>query len=139
MGYRFLEHMTDAYIESYGTTMEEAFEFAAKALVDTMISVENVVAINEVSLSINGHDLESLLYNWLDLVMLKLLVDNLALSHFKVSISELNNTYELKAIARGEPMDLVKHKYKVEIKGITYHLMEIEHNGMVKLRFLLDL
>ena len=139
MGYRFLDHMTDAYIESYGTTMEEAFEFAAKALVDTMISVENVVAINEVSLSINGHDLESLLYNWLDLVMLKLLVDNLALSHFKVSISELNNTYELKAIARGEPMDLVKHKYKVEIKGITYHLMEIEHNGMVKLRFLLDL
>ena len=139
MGYRFLDHMTDAYIEAYGSTMEEAFEFAAKALVDTMIIVGNVDAVNEESLSINGHDLESLLYNWLDLVMLKLLVYNLALSHFKVSISEHNNIYELKAVATGEPLDLEKHKYKVEIKGVTYHLMEIEHNGMVKLRFLLDL
>ncbi|MGH9909663.1 MAG: archease, partial [Nitrososphaerales archaeon] len=64
MGYHFLDHMTDAYIEAYGSTMEEAFEFAAKAVVDTMISVGNVHAQKEEQVSVEGHDLESLLYNW---------------------------------------------------------------------------
>ncbi len=140
MGYYFLDHMTDAYIEAYGSTMEEAFEFAAKAVVDTMISVGNVHAQKEEQVSVEGHDLESLLYNWLDLVMLKLLVDKEALSYFKVSISQHNSNYKLKAVVRGEPLNLEKHNYKVEIKGVTYHLMEIErNNNMVKLRFLLDL
>jgi hypothetical protein len=39
-GYRFLDHMTDAVIEAYGTTLEEAFENAAKALCDTMIDTK---------------------------------------------------------------------------------------------------
>ena len=47
MGYQFLDHMTDAYIEAYGNTTEEAFEFAAKAVVDTMISVDNVNSVKE--------------------------------------------------------------------------------------------
>ncbi|MGI0036609.1 MAG: archease, partial [Nitrososphaera sp.] len=36
VGYRFLDHMTDALIEAYGSTLEEAFENAGKALSDTM-------------------------------------------------------------------------------------------------------
>ena len=47
MGYQFLDHMTDAYIEAYGNTTEEAFEFAARAVVDTMISVDNVNSVKE--------------------------------------------------------------------------------------------
>lgn len=139
MGYQFLDHMTDAYIEAYGKTMEEAFEFAARALVDTMINVEKVNGVSEEHISVEGHDMESLLYNWLDAVMLKLLVDMKALSNFKVSISKDNDEYRLDAVVKGEPLDLEKHDYKVEIKGVTYHMMEIERNSMIKLRFLLDL
>ena len=29
-GFRYLDHMTDAVIEAYGSTLDEAFEFAAK-------------------------------------------------------------------------------------------------------------
>ena len=139
MGYRALDHMTDAYIEAYGNTLEQAFEFAAKALVDTMIDLGNVAATKEEQVVAEGHDLHSLLYNWLELVMNKMLVDRQALSYFKVSISQHKERYELKATVRGEPLDIEKHRYKVEIKGVTYHLMEIERNGIVKLRFLLDL
>jgi len=139
MGYRVLDHMTDAYIEAYGNTLEQAFEFAAKALVDTMIDLSNVAAKKEEQVVAEGHDLHSLLYNWLEIVMNKMLVDRQALSYFKVSISQRKERYELKANVRGEPLDIEKHRYKVEIKGVTYHLMEIERNGIVKLRFLLDL
>ncbi|MFQ5969672.1 MAG: archease [Nitrososphaerales archaeon] len=139
MGYRVLDHMTDAYIEAFGNTIEQAFEFAAKALVDTMIDLGNVTATKEEPVVAEGHDLHSLLYNWLELVMNKMLVDRQALSYFKVSISHNKERYELKATVGGEPLDIEKHGYKVEIKGVTYHLMEIKPNGIVKLRFLLDL
>jgi len=131
--------MTDAYIEVQGDTLEQAFELAAKALVDTMVNVSNVSQISEEQITAEGHDLESLLYNWLEAVMLKMLVDRQALSYFKVSVSKHDDRYELKAITKGEPLDLEKHRYKVEIKGVTYHMMKIEQNKTVRIRFLLDL
>ena len=139
MGYRFLDHMTDAYIEVEGDTLEQAFELAAMALVDTMVNVNRVAQTSEEQITVEGHDLESLLYNWLEEVMLKLLVYRNALSYFKVSISKHDNIYQLKATVRGEPFDVERHKFKVEIKGVTYHMMKIEQNNTVKMRFLLDL
>jgi SHS2 domain-containing protein len=39
----------------------------------------------------------------------------------------------------GEDIDFKKHHFKVEIKSPTFHGMEIEHNGKVTMRYLLDL
>ena len=131
--------MTDAYIEVQGDTLEQAFEFAAKALVDTMVNVNSVAPIEQEQIVAEGHDLESLLYNWLEAVMLKLIVDKKALSDFEVFISKHDDKYQLKAMVKGEQFDVEKHQYKVEIKGVTYHMMKIEQNKTVKMRFLLDL
>jgi len=131
--------MTDAYIEVQGDTLEQAFEFAAKALVDTMVNVNSVAPIEEEQIVAEGHDLESLLYDWLEAVMLKLIVDKKALSDFEVFISKHDDKYQLKATVKGEQFDVEKHQYKVEIKGVTYHMMKIEQNKTVKMRFLLDL
>jgi SHS2 domain-containing protein len=49
-GYRFLDHMTDAIIEAYGSTLEEAFENAAKALCDTMIDLKTGRSDSNVSI-----------------------------------------------------------------------------------------
>lgn len=134
--------MTDAYIEVQGDSLEQAFELAGVALMDTMLDVKSVTpAEEEERISVEGYDLESLLYNWLEEVMLKLLVERRALSQFKVSISKFDeNRYGLEATVRGEPLDLEKHKYKVEIKGVTYHMMKIEESDKkFKIRYLLDL
>lgn len=138
MNYRFLEHVTDAYIEAEGSTLEEAFENAARALVDTMIDIHNIECIRKVSIDTSGSDLEELLYNWLEEILLKLVVDRLALKDFKVKIVK-NANYKLHGEAYGEKLDLKKHNYKVEIKGVTYHLMEIKKDSKYKVRFILDL
>ncbi|MEM2856459.1 MAG: archease [Candidatus Nitrosocaldaceae archaeon] len=137
MGYRFLEHMTDAYIEADGNTLEEAFENAAKGLVDTMIERESIEIKERLIISVKGDDLEELLYNWLEEVLLKLSVDRIALKEFKIRIKV--DEYKLDADVYGERLDIVKHKYKVEIKAVTYHMMEIKKDGKYKVRFLLDL
>jgi len=139
MEYKFLEHMTDAYIEAYGNTLEEAFSNAAKGLVDTMIDICKVEVKKNLTIECHGYDLEELLYNWLEEVLLKLSIDRIALREFKISIRK-NKEYYLKADVYGEALDIIKHNYKVEIKGVTYHLMEIESkDNKYKVRFLLDL
>ena len=139
-GYRFLDHMTDAIIEAYGSTLEEAFENAAKALCDTMIDLKTVRPKREIKFSTKGNDLYSLLFNWLDKVMLLLVADWIAMSQFSVKIKQHNRGYLLEGITRGEPLELDRHHYKVEIKAVTYHEMEIrQEKGMISVRFLLDL
>ena len=139
-GYRFLDHMTDAIIEAYGSTLEEAFENAAKALCDTMIDLKTVRAEREIIISAKGNDLYSLLFDWLDKVMLLLVADRIAMSQFSVKIKHHNNEYLLEGITGGEPLELDRHHYKVEIKAVTYHEMEIrQEKDMITTRFLLDL
>ncbi len=143
-GYRYLDHMTDAVIEAYGSTLEAAFENAAMALCDTMVDLKFVMPRNEFKFSAKGYDLYSLLFDWLDQVMLLLVADGIAMSQFSVTIKQNNNNegagYLLEGKARGEPLDLDRHHYKVEIKAVTYHEMEIKHeNGIFIARFLLDL
>lgn len=135
-----LEHMTDALVEVEADTLEEAFALAARALVDVMVDVSRVEESLEITLQADGHDLESLLYNWLEQVMIALVSDHIAMSRFDLSIEKSSDSYILKAKAYGESLDLEKHNYKVEIKGVTYHMMSVERvDGRCRLRFLLDL
>jgi protein archease len=132
--------MTDAIIEAYGTTLEEAFENAAKGLSNTMIDLKTVRPKKEIKFSAKGHDLYSLLFDWLDKVLLLLVADWIAMSQFSIKIRQHNNGYSIEGTARGEPLDLDRHRYKVEIKAVTYHEMEIkQEKGRVTVRFLLDL
>ncbi|MGI0005484.1 MAG: archease, partial [Nitrososphaera sp.] len=110
---------------------------AAMGLVDTMVDVAGVRPEAEIEIEAEGHDLESLLFDWLDKVMLLLVADGMAMSEFAVRI----DGYTLKGVARGEKLDLARHKYKVEIKAVTYHEMSVVRNegDGVTVRFLLDL
>jgi len=131
--------MTDAVIEAYGGTLEEAFESAAKGLNDTMIDLKGVKPNREIRIEAQGRDLHELLFDWLDKVMLLLVSDGIVMSEFSVRIKHDDN-YSLEGVAKGEHVDLQKHHYKVEIKAVTYHEMEIkQENGGATVRFLLDL
>jgi len=146
-GFRYLDHVTDALIEACGNTIDEAFENSAYGLVNTMFDLSNVSANLEVKIEANGHDLYSLFYDWLEKVMLIVLTENLILSYFSVKISRTGNmedrsAYFLCSKARGEHLDLEKHNFKIEVKAVTYHEMQIEEDkekNLVITRFLLDL
>lgn len=137
--YRFLDHMTDAIIEAHGSTLEEAFEQAAKGLNDTMIDLSGVRPDREIKIEASGHDLESLLFDWLDKVMLLLVADGIVMSEFSARIRK-GSGYSLSGVAKGEKLDLSRHHYKVEIKAVTYHEMHVrQEGGRFVARFLLDL
>lgn len=138
MGYRYLEHMTDAFIEVTGNTLEEAFENAGVAVVDTMIDIKSVEEKTVKKIETTAKDLHNLLYNWLEEIIIITITEGFVVRRFSVQLTK-NNGYHLGANISGEEIDFKKHHFKLEIKSPTFHLMEIKQEKPVIMRFLLDL
>ena len=133
--------MGDAYIETYGSSIEEAYANAALAMFEVMTDTSKVEPKIEESIAVDGHDLKSLLYAWLESLLVKYGVENRLFSKFTVEkINDENDHFTLKAKAFGEDFNQKKHLSKTEVKAVTYHLMEIKYSETeCRLRFLLDL
>jgi SHS2 domain-containing protein len=142
-GYRFLEHMTDAEIEAYGSTLEEGFENAAKALEDTMVDVGTIRQQIKDRIKVDGLDKKELLYQWLEALIIKQDTEGMLYSKFDCKISEKTEGekgFTLEATASGEKFDPKIHEERTAIKAPTYHEMSIIEDGRrVTLRFLIDL
>ena len=71
----------------------------------------------------------------------ELIAKDLYFSDSKEYGSKDNAIYKLEGIGKGEIINLEKHEYKVEVKSITYHEMQIKKNkdGYYTARFLVDL
>lgn len=138
MSYKLLDHATDAFIELTASDLNKAFEAAGNSVVDTTLDLNTIEEKQQKTLTVSGTNLRHLLFNWLEEVNYQLITEGFAIHRFSVKISK-NSQYRLDATAYGEPIDLKKHNFKVEIKAPTFHLMEIKQNGQVTMRFLLDL
>jgi SHS2 domain-containing protein len=147
--YRFLEHMTDAVIEAYGTSLEEAFENAALALEDTMVDLNKIEPKFVETLSIEAKDKQELLYKWLEALIIKQDTEQMLYSQFVCKISrgknendEKQEKFLLEAELKGEKFDPQKFEQKTAVKAPTYHEMLIKEdpkNRRATVRFLLDL
>ena len=140
-GYELLPHTTDAYIQAWGETLEQAFGSAGTALFDTMCNATSVVPTSTEEIQLSGIDEISLLYDWLESLLLKFELDGMVYSRFDVSqIKKFNDSYHSSAKVSGEKYDRHKHGAKVEVKAVTLHKMEILHDdSKTTLRFILDL
>ena len=141
MSYRFLEHATDAIVELEADTLQDAFEIAGNAVIDTTLNMNYVEEKEEREFIAQGKDLEYLLFSWLEEVIYVLITEGFAIKRLIPVISK-DQDYKITCRVFGEPINLSKHKFKVEIKAPTFHDMEIkidDDDNKVYMRFLLDL
>ena len=138
--FRYIEHVSDAIVEAYGRTLSEVFANSARALINIVCDLSRIDLNKKFIIETEGFDQISLLYNWLEKVLLTLLVDNIALADFDITIERSRDKYNLFSTCRGEAFSEQKHHYKVEVKAITYHEMKISRkNDMFIVQFLVDL
>lgn len=140
----YLDHMTDAYLRIRGQTMKEAFEYSAMGLVNIMYDIENIEKNQRIPILAEGEELENLLFDWLDKILLMMLIDKVIFSKFNIEITfdRSSAKYVLTGYCEGEFVDLNKHELKVEIKGITYHEMKIlddENTNETIIEYIVDL
>ena len=139
-GFKYLEHITDAFIEAWGDSLEEAFSYAATATINVMFEIKNVKGTSKTDFQVEGEDYLELLFNWLEKVLLLISIDNQVISNLEIKISKLDTKYHLAGSGMAESIDMSKHNYRTEIKGITYHEMEVlQEDGKYRVRFMLDL
>ena len=141
VGYTFLPHTTDAYVQAAGATIEEAFVYAAAGLTDTFCNFGTVGGSITEHLHVEASDDVILLHNWLEMLLLKFELDHKVFSSFQqLKIKRQNLTLFLEADAIGEIYDRKKHGAKVEVKAVTLHRMEVlRKEPLTIVRFILDL
>ncbi len=137
--FRFIDITTaDVAFEAYGKTLDELFESAALAMFEVMLNTQKVDKKIEKKISVEGHDLKSLMFNWLNELLFYVGSESLVFSEFQVSVNEKNLT--LNAVCKGEKIDPEKHEVRTEVKAATYHKMKIEkEENFWKVRVILDI
>lgn len=138
MSYKFLEHATDAFIEVTAKDLKEAFLVTANAVINITLDQDRVEEKEQKEIVAQGKDLRYLLFSWLEEVTFVLITEGFAIKRIELDIQE-NKGYKITAKAYGEPLNFLKHNFKVEIKAPTFYEMKIEQNNGVFMRFLLDL
>ncbi len=139
-GFKVLEHTADEYIMAYGLSLEEAFENAALAMFEVMTDTSTVEPKDEGHVEVEAEDEASLLYAWLEALLVKFSTEGKLYSKFKVSkIERRDKVFSLSAAVWGEEYNPEKHPSKTDVKAITYHKMEIlRKKDRVAVKFLLD-
>ncbi len=122
--YNTFEHTADIGIEAYGSTLEGAFENAARGMFSIITDGSSIDSREkrEVKLPVDS-DEEQLLVDWLSELLYISDVKGLVFGDFKVNIGD-----ELTGEAWGEKYDRSKHGYGAEVKAVTYHMLQIKRN-----------
>lgn len=151
MKFKFLEHTADVKFQSFGKSLEEAFENSALAMFNAMYDGKVNTKIRK-KIKVEGKDMESLLYNFLEELLFLLDSENFVLSKIdKISIitnankvsehrlasriskddneskSKQKEEYKLEAEILGDKAE--NYKFNLDVKAVTYNEMFVKKQG----------
>jgi len=127
----------DVAFIAYGKDLDELFANAALAMFDVMINTEQIELTIKKKIAVDGNDLKSLLFNWLNELLIYVDSENIAFSKFNVKINE--KKLKLNATCSGEKINRKKHETRTAVKAATYHIMEIKKDKIWQAQVILDI
>lgn len=129
MPYRFIEGLTvaDVAFEARGKTLEELFTSAAQAVIATQLEDLRTVRKKESRpFDLTHKAIDMLLFNFLQELIYWKDVDQIVFKSFDLSIRQgPDGLYYLAGTGRGEPIDLSRHRLRVDVKAVTLHKFEV--------------
>ena len=125
----YLEHTADVCLRGIGTTREEAFCEAARALFHLMVDIGRVRPQKRVQVIVTARDVELLLVEWLAELLVQKDLEDSVFSRFRVAIAKEEEGFDLRGEGWGEPVDPARHHIKSDVKGITYAGLRVCREG----------
>ena len=113
----------DLLVEATGRTLGEAFAQITLGMFNMMTPLEGIREQEEFTLSAEGRDLESLLFNLMDEFLYINDTEFLVPKRVNVTVDHENLTAV--AVCQGERFSAETHEVGIQIKAVTYHMMEI--------------
>lgn len=140
MGYEFLDHTADLKIKIEEPTLDEAFKTAALAIKQAM--AENISVAQKITriVSVEGKDLQDLLYNFMEEFIFLLDADDFILADIldlEVNKDAEKNLWTLTSTISGD--NASNYRFSNDVKAITFNDMKIqEEPEKVIIQFVLD-
>lgn len=132
--------IADTAFEIEGSSLNELFENAAKALTMAMADIDSISTSLEKKIKLSSRKIDVLLFDFLNELLFYKDSENLLFSKYNVKVRKSNANYKLLASVSGEEADPRKHKITTDIKAVTLHMFRLKkENGIYKARVVVDI
>ncbi|MEK7617236.1 MAG: archease [Patescibacteria group bacterium] len=125
MKYEFLEHTAEIKFRTFGMTLGGAFENAVLAFSEFVSRGKKIKSVESRALKVEGDDLNSLLYKFLEELIYLLDAENFAVSRAKIKADEKN--FSLTAELFGD--NAGKYEGLDNAKAVTYSDMFVRRKS----------
>ncbi len=135
--FEILEHTADVGFRCWGGDAGELFINAARALFEIAADLSQAEASQQMTFEVQGEDYETLIVNWLNELVYVFDADLFAPVRYQArTISPSRFTCR----CDGEPRDPARHPWKLIVKAVTYHELEVAQldEGSWTARVILD-
>jgi SHS2 domain-containing protein len=134
--FREIEHTADLGIEVDGVDLPALFACAGEALFGLIADSASIEERESITLSAVGDGPEELLHAWLCELLAQFNINGFVAKRCEV-LSITND--RVSGITKGEKLDLARHGFRAEIKGVTYHDFKVwQENGRWHARVIFD-
>lgn len=121
--YEIIDHTADIGLRAYGKDLKQLFINVARGMFDILAELKNVQAKDNIKIKLEAPNIEELFLSWLGELLYQYNGRGIIFKEF--SIDELSDN-SISAEARGEKLDLKRHRLKREIKAVTYHQLKVQ-------------
>lgn len=119
--------IADAAFEAYGKTLEDLFSTCAFATFEVMADTKKIEQKKTIKIKLKAKDVETLLFDFLSELIYIKDKERMLFNKFDLKI-EQGKVYKLEGKLKGEKTDQGKHKVRLDVKAVTYHLFEVKRD-----------
>ena len=132
------EHTADAGIRIESQTLTGAFNELSLAITEVITGGNLADSSRDFDITLESSDLVSLLVKYISHLIYLFDTENFLVSHTDFRL-ETGSSKKLVGKLHGELYDQNKHGYGVEIKAVSYHMLEISEGPPSRIVVILDL
>jgi SHS2 domain-containing protein len=133
---REIGHTADLGIEIETADLSGLFSEAAEALFGLVADSDDINPNEKITVSAVGQGWEELFHAWLCELLAQFNLKGFVGKHCEM-VSLMPERVE--GLIRGECLDLERHRFYTEIKGVTYHQFKVwQEDGMWRARVIFD-
>lgn len=124
--FEILEHTADVGFRAWGAHPDELFVNAAHAMMAIAAEDDPVARTGVRAIDVAGEDYESLLVNWLSELLYLFDADEFVAN--RIEVASITPT-QIRARLIGEGRDPERHRWKLIVKAVTYHELQVNQTG----------
>jgi SHS2 domain-containing protein len=124
--YREIEHTADLGVEITATDLPALFASAGEALYALIADPATIESCEDIHISATGDNPEDLLHAWLCELLAFFNVQGFVGKRCEIARIESG---QVQGRVSGEKLDLKRHNFHTEIKGVTYHDFKVWHEA----------